>query len=208
MAPVDTKGKKFNRPQKSSLQTPDATEKTTKKRIGQQPPLKRRSTAGGKDQTAPNSTTASKRQKQTKDTPRTSSSIALEDEGTLDTDDMSSSEEPDYILAEITAVDEPKQHPADNKSSDPRIDYKLVTTILHEVAFQKKKTRITKDGVKLFTKYIESFVTEAVSRSIEEKRVNSAASMATSATRTDIEHSNYLETEDLERAYPQLMLDF
>ncbi|EZF29021.1 hypothetical protein H109_06416 [Trichophyton interdigitale MR816] len=207
MAPVDTKGKKFNRPQKSSLQTPDATEKTTKKRIGQQPPLKRRSTAGGKDQTAPNSTTASKRQKQTKDTPRTSSSIALEDEGTLDTD-MSSSEEPDYILAEITAVDEPKQHPADNKSSDPRIDYKLVTTILHEVAFKKKKTRITKDGVKLFTKYIESFVTEAVSRSIEEKRVNSAASMATSATRTDIEHSNYLETEDLERAYPQLMLDF
>lgn len=192
MAPVDTKGKKFNRPQKSSLQTPDATEKTTKKRIGQQPPLKRRSTAGGKDQTAPNSTTASKRQKQTKDTPRTSSSIALEDEGTLDTD-MSSSEEPDYILAEITAVDEPKQHPADNKSSDPRIDYKLVTTILHEVAFKKKKTRITKDGVKLFTKYIESFVTEAVSRSIEEKRVNSAASMATSATRTDIEHSNYLE---------------
>lgn len=192
MAPVETKGKKFSRPQKYSLQTPDAT-KTTKKQIGQKPPLKRRSTAGEKDQTTPISTTASKRQKQTNDTPRASSSIALEDEEMSEMDDMSSSEEPDYILAEITAVDGPKQHPADNKSSDPRIDYKLITTILHEVAFKKKKTRITKDGVKLFTKYIESFATEAVSRAIEEKRMNNAASMATPATRTDIEHSNYLE---------------
>ncbi|EFR04211.1 hypothetical protein MGYG_07218 [Nannizzia gypsea CBS 118893] len=209
MAPTEIKGKKAGRPQKPSVQTADAREKATKKGTEQKLPLKRRSTAGGNNQTTPSSTIPSKRQKQTKETSRTSSSISSNrDEGISEAEDRFSSEEPDFILAEIITVDGPKQHPADSKSSEPRIDYKLITTILHEVAFKKQKTRVTKDGVKLFTKYIESFVTEAVSRSIEEKRASNTAAMATLGTRTDLDHRNYLETEDLERAYPQLMLDF
>ncbi|KAK2861460.1 hypothetical protein FQN49_004177 [Arthroderma sp. PD_2] len=222
MAPTERKGKKAAPKPHARTSTPNATpgadsaEKTKRKRTGQ---TAARSSSGSskrppptEDDQASSSVAISKRRKKTQ-TPRASSSIALDidrDLESLASERSSFSEEPEFILAEITTVDGPKNRIVDAKSADPRVDYKLVTTLLHEVSFKKKKTRITKDGVKMFAKYIESFANEAISRSLEEKRAASnAEGMDVSvANRSETGHKKYLETEDLERAYPQLMLDF
>ncbi|KAM5436312.1 hypothetical protein MferCBS31731_006005 [Microsporum ferrugineum] len=190
MVPAEKKGKKVARPRKAA---PDTAEKA--KQASRKQSLKRPST-GENNQNKSASAGVSKRQKKTQRTPQTSSSTLQDrDEGTPLSEERASSTEPEYILAEITTVDSRKNRTADNLSADPQVDYKLVTTILHEIAFKKKKTRITKDAVKLFAKYIESFASEAVGRSIEEKRAINTAGIETSDIRTEAKNNNYLEVE-------------
>ncbi|KAF3481091.1 uncharacterized protein GIQ15_03850 [Arthroderma uncinatum] len=200
MAPVEKKVKKpiVKFPRKSTsnatLGTPGTAEKVKHKRTGTK--SSKRPLPTENKQASP-SVAAPKRRKKTQ-TPRASSSSALNgDVEPPPSESSASSEEPEYILAEITTVDGPTNRKVISKTAHPRVDYKLVTTLLHEVSFKKKKTRITKDGVKMFAKYIESFANEAISRSLEENRAgNTIDLMDTSATkRTETGHKKYLEVE-------------
>ena len=76
------------------------------------------------------------------------------------------SPEPDYILAEITTTG---NNDEDIMTSEPKIPSKLMTALLHR-HFQDDKTRVTKDAAKLYAKYIDIFVREAVARAVYEKK--------------------------------------
>lgn len=74
------------------------------------------------------------------------------------------SQEPDYILAEITTT-----NPVDDvTSSDPKIPPKLLTRLLHE-HFQNDKTKIAKDANNVVAKYVDVFVREAIARAAFER---------------------------------------
>lgn len=74
--------------------------------------------------------------------------------------------EPDYILAEITTTG---NNDEDIMTSEPKIPSKLLTALLHH-HFQDDKTRVTKDAAKLYAKYIDIFVREAVARAVYERK--------------------------------------
>lgn len=74
------------------------------------------------------------------------------------------SQEPDYILAEITASNQPD----DVISSDPTIPPKLLTRLLHE-HFQNDKTKVAKDANNVVAKYVDVFVREAIARAAYER---------------------------------------
>lgn len=74
------------------------------------------------------------------------------------------SQEPDYILAEITTTNPVE----DVNSSDPKIPPKLLTRLLHE-HFQNDKTKIAKDANNVVAKYIDVFVREAIARAAFER---------------------------------------
>jgi hypothetical protein len=77
----------------------------------------------------------------------------------------SSSPEPDFILAEVTR--EPDED--DILTSEPKVPSKLVTALLQH-HFQDSKTRVTKDAAKVYAKYLDIFVREAVARAVYERR--------------------------------------
>jgi hypothetical protein len=77
----------------------------------------------------------------------------------------SSSPEPDFILAEVTR--EPDDD--DILTSEPKVPSKLVTALLQH-HFQDSKTRVTKDAAKVYAKYLDIFVREAVARAVYERR--------------------------------------
>ncbi|KAG5288943.1 CENP-X superfamily domain-containing protein [Histoplasma capsulatum G186AR] len=120
----------------------------------------------------------------------------------------SPSDEPDYILAEITepAPLDPRE---ELESSDPLIKPKLLTTLLHR-HFQDDKTKITKDAVRALAKYVDIFVREALARASYERAEGQSGKSASRDTRGGARArvDNYLEIEDLERLAPQLVLDF
>ncbi|QSS54897.1 CENP-X superfamily domain-containing protein [Histoplasma capsulatum var. duboisii H88] len=120
----------------------------------------------------------------------------------------SPSDEPDYILAEITepAPLDPRE---ELESSDPLIKPKLLTTLLHR-HFQNDKTKITKDAVRALAKYVDIFVREALARASYERAEGQSGKSASRDTRGGARArvDNYLEIEDLERLAPQLVLDF
>ena len=74
------------------------------------------------------------------------------------------SEEPDYILAEITHG-KPSE---DVTSSEPAISGKLLTRLLHH-NFQNEKTKIAKDANEVVAKYVDVFVREALARAAYER---------------------------------------
>ena len=74
------------------------------------------------------------------------------------------SQEPDYILAEITTTNQAE----DVTSSDPQIPSKLLTRLLHQ-HFQNEKTKIAKDANKVVAKYVDVFVREAIARAAYER---------------------------------------
>jgi Protein of unknown function (DUF2008). len=74
------------------------------------------------------------------------------------------SQEPDYILAEITTTNQAQ----DVTSSDPKIPSKLLTRLLHQ-HFQNEKTKVAKDANNVVAKYIDVFVREAIARSAYER---------------------------------------
>lgn len=74
------------------------------------------------------------------------------------------SQEPDYILAEITASNQQE----DVISSDPTIPPKLLTRLLHE-HFQNDKTKVAKDANSVVAKYVDVFVREAIARAAYER---------------------------------------
>ena len=74
------------------------------------------------------------------------------------------SQEPDYILAEITTTHQAE----DVTSSDPTIPPKLLTRLLHQ-HFQNDKTKVAKDANNVVAKYIDVFVREAIARAAYER---------------------------------------
>ncbi|CAG8426363.1 unnamed protein product [Penicillium salamii] len=74
------------------------------------------------------------------------------------------SQEPDYILAEITTTNPVE----DVTSSDPKIPPKLLTRLLHE-HFQNDKTKVAKDANNVVAKYVDVFVREAIARAAFER---------------------------------------
>ncbi|PKX93675.1 CENP-X/MHF2 family protein [Aspergillus novofumigatus IBT 16806] len=78
--------------------------------------------------------------------------------------ERSPSEEPDYILAEITNNDEAD----DVMSSEPAIPPKLLTRLLHH-HFKSEKTKIAKDANEVVAKYVDVFVREALARAAYER---------------------------------------
>ncbi|CAG8923068.1 unnamed protein product [Penicillium salamii] len=74
------------------------------------------------------------------------------------------SQEPDFILAEITTTNPVE----DVTSSDPKIPPKLLTRLLHE-HFQNDKTKVAKDANNVVAKYVDVFVREAIARAAFER---------------------------------------
>ncbi|GFF31603.1 ADP-ribose 1''-phosphate phosphatase [Aspergillus udagawae] len=112
--------------------------------------------------------------------------------------ERSPSEEPDYILAEITNNDEAD----DVMSSEPAIPPKLLTRLLHH-HFKSEKTKIAKDANEVVSKYVDVFVREALARAAYER----AEGLADRPGGISI-GDGFLEVEDLEKMAPQLALDF
>lgn len=84
-----------------------------------------------------------------------------------DIDSLSS--EPEYILAEITAPIEVEKESL--KTSEPDFPPKLLAALVHRHMKERgEKMRITKDANKLYAKYVDIFVKEAVARAIYERR--------------------------------------
>lgn len=74
------------------------------------------------------------------------------------------SQEPDYILAEIT-----HSNPVEDvTSSEPTIPAKLLTRLLHQ-HFQNEKTKVAKDANGVVAKYVDVFVREAIARAAYER---------------------------------------
>jgi hypothetical protein len=74
------------------------------------------------------------------------------------------SQEPDYILAEITTTNPPE----DVTYSEPTIPPKLLTRLLHQ-HFQNDKTKVAKDANNVVAKYVDVFVREAIARAAYER---------------------------------------
>jgi hypothetical protein len=78
--------------------------------------------------------------------------------------ERSVSQEPDYILAEITETD----RTTDVALGEPTIPPKLLTRLLHH-HFQNEKTKIAKDANEVVAKYVDVFVREALARAAYER---------------------------------------
>lgn len=112
-----------------------------------------------------------------------------------------SSEEPNYMLAEIITDN---REDVDVMSSEPTIPPKLLTRLLHH-HFQNEKTKIGKDANEVVAKYVDIFVREALARAVYE-RSESEGGMDANGKRAV--GDGFLEVEDLEKMAPQLVLDF
>lgn len=106
------------------------------------------------------------------------------------------SEEPDYILAEITT-----EKPKDVTLSEPTIPPKLLTRLLHH-HFRSEKTKIAKDANEVVAKYVDIFVREALARAAHERAETQGGAGGLGIT------DGFLEVEDLEKMAPQLVMDF
>ncbi|KAJ5581537.1 hypothetical protein N7535_000157 [Penicillium sp. DV-2018c] len=107
------------------------------------------------------------------------------------------SQEPDYILAEITTTNQED----DVASSDPKIPSKLLTRLLHH-HFQDEKTKVAKDANNVVAKYVDVFVREAIARAAYERAESDGSAGARGIG------DGFLEVEDLEKMAPQLAMDF
>ncbi|KAJ5614792.1 hypothetical protein N7528_008446 [Penicillium herquei] len=149
--------------------------------------------------TASSSTSAGKRARDVVENtlPATPSDFATDSESEAGDVERPVSEEPDYILAEIT-------HPApeeDITTSAPQINPKLLTGIFHHF-FKNEKTRISKDADAMMAKYMDLFVREAIARGkLERDLVNESKGRSGPA-------DNFIEVEDLETLAPWLVMDF
>ncbi|EME47162.1 hypothetical protein DOTSEDRAFT_125145 [Dothistroma septosporum NZE10] len=86
--------------------------------------------------------------------------------------------------------------------STPSIPQPLLLRLIHE-GFADKNTKIDKQAIQVFHKYVEVFVREAIARTRAEKE--EAAERGEVATQSDV---GWLEVEDLEKVAPGLVLDF
>ncbi|CAG7936431.1 unnamed protein product [Penicillium nalgiovense] len=137
------------------------------------------------------------------DSPAANANAASESEPESDSDESSRSrsrslsQEPDYILAEITTTNQAE----DVTSSDPKIPSKLLTRLLHQ-HFQNEKTKVAKDANNVVAKYVDVFVREAIARAAYERAESDGNTGGRGVG------DGFLEVEDLEKMAPQLTMDF
>ncbi|KAL1882328.1 hypothetical protein VTK73DRAFT_1887 [Phialemonium thermophilum] len=84
--------------------------------------------------------------------------------------------------------DESEEDGDDVDGERKKIPPELLTRLLHEF-FQKDDTRITRDANAAVARYMDTFVREAIARSVAER------------------DGKFMEVEDLEKIAPQLLLD-
>ncbi|KAJ5488416.1 CENP-S complex centromere protein X [Penicillium expansum] len=125
------------------------------------------------------------------------SEIDSDSNGSSRSRSRSLSQEPNYILAEITTTNQPE----DVTSSDPKIPSKLLTRLLHQ-HFQNEKTKVAKDANNAVAKYVDVFVREAIARAAYERAESDGNTGGRSLG------DGFLEVEDLEKMAPQLTMDF
>ncbi|CAG8908628.1 unnamed protein product [Penicillium egyptiacum] len=137
------------------------------------------------------------------DSPAANANAASESESESDSNGSSRSrsrslsQEPDYILAEITTTNQAE----DVTSSDPKIPSKLLTRLLHQ-HFQNEKTKVAKDANSVVAKYFDVFVREAIARAAYERDESDGNTGGRGLG------GGFLEVEDLEKMAPQLTMDF
>lgn len=90
----------------------------------------------------------------------------------------SSEDEDDNINEVVTDNDATNDHDCNARKmaatlSEPAIPRKLLARLLHE-HFEHDDTRITKEAMTVFAKYVELFAREAIARAISERREISA----------------------------------
>ncbi|KAJ5826611.1 CENP-S complex centromere protein X [Penicillium robsamsonii] len=157
-----TKGKAKQTSTKASAST--TVPKTTKSK----PTTQSKPTAQTKSTGQSKSTSIGKRPRP--ESPAADANATSESESESDSSGSSRSrsrslsQEPDYILAEITTTHQPE----DVTSSDPKIPSKLLTRLLHQ-HFQNEKTKVAKDANNVVAKYIDVFVREAIARAAYER---------------------------------------
>ncbi|KAL4893664.1 CENP-S associating centromere protein X-domain-containing protein [Aspergillus ambiguus] len=162
-------------------------------------PRKTNATASSSKATKPSKTA---RQKSPADTPDSgagdsgseSRAASSSSPSASDNRERSASQEPDYILAEITHAEQT----TDVALGEPTIPPKLLTKLLHH-HFQNEKTKIAKDANEVVAKYVDVFVREALARAAYE-RSDGGGGLSVA--------DGFLEVEDLEKMAPQLALDF
>lgn len=131
---------------------------------------KSKSTTQSKSATQSKSTSIGKRPRPDSPVANANANDASESESESDSNGSSRSrsrslsQEPDYILAEITTINLAE----DVTSSDPKIPTKLLTRLLHQ-NFQNEKTKVAKDANSVVAKYVDVFVREAIARAAYEK---------------------------------------
>ncbi|KAE8350874.1 CENP-S associating centromere protein X-domain-containing protein [Aspergillus coremiiformis] len=166
------------------------------------PPSRQPSTSAGPSTSkpkAPAKTKANATASASKTRPENSASPTASDSesNSTHTRSRSPSEEPEYILAEITNAGGTE---IDVLSSEPAIPAKLLTKIVHH-HFKNQKTKIAKDANGVVAKYVDVFVREALARAAFERAEGNVG----------LEREvgdEFLEVEDLEKMAPQLVLDF
>ncbi|OJD34492.1 centromere protein x [Diplodia corticola] len=82
----------------------------------------------------------------------------------------------------------------------PPIPPKLLNRLLHE-GFQDEEVRIGKEAMAVASKYVETFVREALARAMYERE-------EADGKKKDDSGDGFLQVEDLEKLAPQLLLDF
>ncbi|KAL2001817.1 hypothetical protein VTN02DRAFT_1192 [Thermoascus thermophilus] len=188
----------FNPPRPRASASAEASKSASKSKPKTNP---RTSTASASKSTAKTKTPASRRKSVSPPSRSASPESASASESGSDSasarSERSLSQEPDYILAEITTK------PNDVESSDPTIPPKLLTTILHH-HFQSEKTKIAKDANVVVAKYVDIFVREALARATYERQESEGHTGSGGRSVGD----GFLEVEDLEKLAPQLVLDF
>lgn len=122
-----------------------------------------------------------------------------ESNGSTRSRSLSLSQEPDYILAEITTTNQAE----DVTSSDPKIPSKLLTRLLHQ-HFQNEKTKVAKDANNVVAKYIDVFVREAIARAAYERAESNGNTGGRSLGDGFLEVS--LHSFILQLAYPGILI--
>ncbi|KAJ5819078.1 hypothetical protein N7474_004669 [Penicillium riverlandense] len=193
----------FNPPSRASSTAGPSTSASKAKGKAKQTTTKSSSSASASKSTNGKSTPTSKRARaQSPPSSPAASDGASDAESGSDSSshsrERSVSQEPDFILAEITTA----QHETEDMSwSEPAIPSKLLTRLLHH-HFTKEKTKVAKDANAVVAKYVDVFVREAIARAAYERAETDGTSGARGIG------DGFLEVEDLEKMAPQLTMDF
>lgn len=84
-----------------------------------------------------------------------------------------------------------------DENKPPPIPQKLLTRLLYD-SFEDKNMKIGREAMNCFSKYMETFVREALARAVYERQDADGT----------LGGDGFLQVEDLEKLAPQLLLDF
>ncbi|KAF1811734.1 hypothetical protein P152DRAFT_450007 [Eremomyces bilateralis CBS 781.70] len=128
---------------------------------------------------------------------RNTSLLDLDIELDDDDDENEETNTPQQNTAETTARETPTG-PVHLEGGPPPIPLKLLARLIYE-GFEDKNMKIGKEALTTTSKYIETFVREAMARAAQERKDSAEDGFG---------GDGFLQVEDLEKLAPQLLLDF